>query len=40
MGGTNRPFDQLVGGVLWLVRGGKSYIYQSSYYLEDMSAQV
>lgn len=34
-----RPFDQLVGGVGWLVRDGKPFVYDSMDYLEDMGAQ-
>ena len=34
-----RPFDQLVGGVGWLVRDGKPFVYDSMNYLEDMGAQ-
>lgn len=32
-------FDQLIGGVVWLVRNGTSYVDESFNYLEDMSVQ-
>lgn len=33
------PFEQLVGGVVWLVRDGVNYVHTSATYLEDMGAQ-